>query len=214
MRLFLTRHGEMESMTKSRAVPNHGITQRGRLQSTLVAKSVVDNTIYIDQLYTGPAARHHETAEQIARTVESLTGDSPDIDERPDLADVRWGEEAVEAFLARGAPSPPWVIREWMAGNMTIQEDIDQVQHRVLNVLDDIVDRQGPDDTVLVTTSAVNIYLVVLDLLGIPPGEVVLNVNNASLFELQYQDDDVALLQVNARTHLPDRLITDAWPRD
>lgn len=145
MRIFFTRHGEsqanVEQIISNRTLP-HGLTERGRAQSTALAEQLLDKNIVT--IYASPIMRAQETAQIVAerlRVPVSTTAALAEFD-----CGIMEGRGDAEAWTAHHA-----VVGAWAAGNyherIAEGECFHDMQARFVPFVESLVAQHGESDS-------------------------------------------------------------------
>ena len=221
--LLLIRHGQASFGAEDYDV----LSERGREQSLKLGAHFAANSHRFDAVYVGPRKRHRDTAEHLTAAAREGGLELPEplyldeLDEYPAFELFRhWlprlvRDEPEIADLASRAFSTPaaadrllsLVTAKWMRGELTTDhlESFDHFVARVNRALDTIMAEQGRQKNIAVVTSGGPVSMAVRRALRLAD-EVALQVtwtlNNASLTEFRYRDDQLSLVRMNTIPHL------------
>jgi broad specificity phosphatase PhoE len=199
----------MEEYNPERPLREHGMSRTGDVQSVFTGALLTEYDSSFT-IYTGPADRHQETAAVIVETIEAMTGESHDSTVLDELDDLDWGSEALLRAEELALEQQEW-ISATANGELPVNESIDDLRARLATARERI-ERDDPDDPVLLVTSAIVVSVFVEELLQADLSQTRFTVSNASVFELIWGEEDW-LIQMNSVGHLPNRMKTRSWSK-
>lgn len=207
MKVFLARHGEMETYDSGKPLQEHGISPAGEVQSVLLGERLSQLETDV-RIYAGPSKRHVQTADRVSNTLESIRGQQVHVEIVEELDDARWGQKALAQAEERALNQREW-MQAIVGDELPVDESYPDVRKRVLNTWRELSQRRG--ETPLLITSVIVVLVIVADALDTPVDPPWFLVNNAAITELHRADGQSVLAQVNSTGHLPGRLTTTSW---
>lgn len=209
---YLVRHGQA-----SFGAANYDkLSDLGHQQSEWLGHYFAQRDIGFDQVFVGEMVRHHETAQGIARGMQSEF--QPDIDDGLNEFDFK---AVIESFLHRypehrpsdNAPPPEYYkllkksMHAWLADDLEhsmLSETWQQFEQRVQRALARVCN-SDTDRPVLVVSSGGAMSMIMKQVLGFDASKVIdinLQTRNASFSHFYFNRNGIRLSSFNSVPHL------------
>lgn len=207
MKVHAFRRANIEGFAPEKGAEDYGVTEIGRIQSTLLGTYLARNSVEPAAIYTGTSSRHRKTASLIRRALKSACGVAPDIVEFEGIDDVHWTTEGLQTCYERGLYQQEWV-KGWATGDIETRETLPEARERIRMAKETLVEEHGDDETLLLVTSAIPLQLFVEDALGTSIDAAQFPADNTGLYEFEWSADESSINYINSTPHLFGGLVT------
>jgi len=200
LRILLVRHGETEWNRERRIMGREeiGLTETGRYQALALKEGLA--SVPIDTVYTSPILRARETANILTEERDL----QPIFDER--LVEVSYGEWVGKTFAEiREIPGYIPYFKRLDTPVAPQGETLFQVRDRAIDFIRQL-QKESPDQTVLLVSHADWIKCLLMEILGIPFANIwKFRIDNVSVSLYEWDHSGERIVCINQRGDL-DRL--------
>lgn len=206
MRIFLTRHGEMETYDNGKPLQSHGISTVGEVQSILFGEHLA--AYDKPTIVCGPSARHVETADCVSNVLAPMNGNDIEITVIEGFDDARWGKAALQSAGERELTQQEWA-EALVTDDLPVEEPFPEVRERILASWEQLLNTKS--GTVVVVTSFIVVAVILAELLSLSLDPPRFYVHNTGLSEILLKEDTQVVVQMNSTGHLSTGLLTTSW---